>query len=166
VFFFCFFFFVFCFFVFCFFVFLKLQRKLQVKKKLCEPVLVSVSFLSLRVRDCGRDHGKSCTISKYLLGTKRGGPGEEAGGGKTHTPPEFHLFSGQSGVGGLPYTFHSTMGGHSFIPLFREWPRGSPTWDSQSYLAKAPGLQKRVMREEVPNSDLSVQWILMSRDSL
>jgi hypothetical protein len=46
-----------------------------------------------------------------LLGTKKGGPGEE-GEGETHTLPEFHLFSGQSGVGGLLSTFHSSPGGH------------------------------------------------------
>ena len=40
----------------------------------------------------------------------KGGP-EEEGGGKIHTPPEFYLFSGLSGMGGLLYTFHSSLGG-------------------------------------------------------
>jgi hypothetical protein len=46
----------------------------------------------------------------FLLGTKKGGLGKR-GKGKTHTPPEFHLFSGLSGMGGLLSTFHSSPGG-------------------------------------------------------
>jgi hypothetical protein len=42
---------------------------------------------------------------------KRGAQGKR-GGGKTHTPPEFYLFSGLSGMGGLLSTFYSTPGGH------------------------------------------------------
>jgi hypothetical protein len=71
-----------------------------------------------------------------LLGTKKGALGK----GGAHIPPEFSLSSGLSGMGELPYTFHSALGGHSSIPFFRGWPRGSPTWDSWSYLAKTPGL--------------------------
>jgi hypothetical protein len=44
-----------------------------------------------------------------LLGTKkghRGCPGE----GETHTLPEFHLFSGQSGMGGLLPSTHPRVG--------------------------------------------------------
>jgi hypothetical protein len=48
-----------------------------------------------------------------MLGTKKGGPKEE--GGKTQTLPEFYLFSGLSGVGELPYTFHSALGRHSSL---------------------------------------------------
>ena len=44
-----------------------------------------------------------------LLGTKKGGPGEE-GEGETHTLPEFHLFSGQSGMGGLLPSTHPRVG--------------------------------------------------------
>ena len=40
-----------------------------------------------------------------------GTQGEE-GEGETQTPPEFYLFSGQLGMGGLLSTFHSTLGGH------------------------------------------------------
>jgi len=48
------------------------------------------------------------------LGTKKGvlGKREEE---KTHNPPEFYLFSGLSGVGGLLSTFHSSLGGHSSL---------------------------------------------------
>ena len=37
------------------------------------------------------------------------------------------------------YPIHSSLGGHSSIPLFRGWPRGSPAWDPppQSYFPKA-----------------------------
>jgi hypothetical protein len=43
------------------------------------------------------------------VGTKKGPWGRE--GGKTHTPPEFHLCSGQADMGGLPDSFHSASGG-------------------------------------------------------
>jgi hypothetical protein len=43
---------------------------------------------------------------------KKGALGS-GGGGKTHTLPEFYLFSGLSGMGELLYTFHSVLGGHS-----------------------------------------------------
>jgi hypothetical protein len=48
----------------------------------------------------------------HLLGTKKGAQGKK---GKTHTPPEFHLISGLSGMGELPYTFHSALAGHSSL---------------------------------------------------
>ena len=54
---------------------------------------------------------KALAGNPFLLGTKKGAQ-EKRGKGKTHTPPEFHLFSGQSGVGGLLSTFHSSPGGH------------------------------------------------------
>jgi hypothetical protein len=42
------------------------------------------------------------------------------GGGKTHTPPEFHLCSGQVDVGGLPHAFHTAPdGSQSSDPLDR-----------------------------------------------
>ena len=50
-------------------------------------------------------------LEKQLLGTKTGGLMGRGGRG-THTLPEFYLFSGLSGVGELPYTFHSSLGGH------------------------------------------------------
>jgi hypothetical protein len=77
---------------------------------------------------------------EYIYMELKRDPWRREGREKAHTPPEFHLFFGQSVMGGLPYTFHSSLSGHYFIPLFRGWPRGSPTWDSWSYLAKAPGL--------------------------
>jgi hypothetical protein len=45
---------------------------------------------------------------------KKGGPGDE-GKGKFHIPPEFYLFFGLSGMGELPYTFHSSLRGHSSL---------------------------------------------------
>jgi hypothetical protein len=45
-----------------------------------------------------------------MFETKKGAWGRE--GGKTHTPPEFHLYSGQAGMGGLPHAFYSARGGH------------------------------------------------------
>jgi hypothetical protein len=35
--------------------------------------------------------------------------------GKTHSPPEFYLFSGLSGMGELSYTFLSALGEHSSL---------------------------------------------------
>ena len=72
------------------------------------------------------------------------------------------------------YPIHSSLGGHSSIPLFRGWPRGSPTWGPPSppppgtTLLKPPGLWERGKREEVPNTDQSVQQNLkeQSRDSM
>jgi hypothetical protein len=101
---------------------------------------------------------------QFTVGNKiRGGAGEEGGREKAHTLPEFHLFSGQSGVGGLLTTFHSSLGGHSFIPLFRGWPGAALPGDPGATLLKPPGLLERGMREEVPNTDQSAQWILMEQ---
>ena len=98
----------------------------------------------------------------------KGGPGEERKGGKAHTLPEFHLFSGQSGVGGLLSTFHSSLGGHSSIPLFRGWPGVTLPGNPGATLLKPPGLWERGKREEIPNTDQSVQQNLkeQSRDSM
>ena len=62
----------------------------------------------------------------------------EEGGGKAHTLPEFYLFSGLSGVGGLLSTLHISPGEHlSLWPTLQGVARGSPTWGPQSYFAKA-----------------------------
>lgn len=44
-----------------------------------------------------------------------------------HSIELLYSFSGLSGVGELPYTFHSAPVGHSSDPLFGDWQRGSPT---------------------------------------
>jgi hypothetical protein len=54
------------------------------------------------------------TLITLLLGTKKGTLGKR-GEEKIHTQPEFYLFSGLSGMGELPYTFHSALGGHSSL---------------------------------------------------
>ena len=68
------------------------------------------------------------------------------------------------------YPIHSSLGGHSSIPLFRGWSRGSPAWEAPppATLLKPPGLWERGKREEVPNTDQSVQQNLkeQSRDSM
>ena len=69
------------------------------------------------------------------------------------------------------YPIHSSLGGHSSIPLFRGWSRGSPAWGPPSpgaTLLKPPGLWERGKREEIPNTDQSVQQNLkeQSRDSM
>ena len=101
------------------------------------------------------------------VGTKKGGPRGGGGRGKAHTSPEFHLYSAQSGLGGLPPTLstHPWVG----IPLSHSSGGGQGATlpgEPQSYLAKALGLWERGKRKEVPNTDQSVQRILMSRDSL
>jgi hypothetical protein len=54
----------------------------------------------------------SCSsCSSVHVGTKRG-PLGKGGWEKTHTLAEFSLFSGLSGMGELPYTFHSALGGY------------------------------------------------------
>ena len=57
-------------------------------------------------RATGKDH----MLIPLCQELKRGPWGRR--GGKTHTPPEFHLCSGLSGVGGLLSTFQSSPGGH------------------------------------------------------
>lgn len=68
------------------------------------------------------------------------------------------------------YPIHSSLGGHSSIPLFRGWSRGSPAWEHPppATLLKPPGLWERGKREEIPNTDQSVQQNLkeQSRDSM
>ena len=68
------------------------------------------------------------------------------------------------------YPIHSSLGGHSSIPLFRGWPRGSPAWGlpPKTTLLKPPGLWERGKRYEFPNTDQSAQQNLkeQSRDSM
>ena len=52
----------------------------------------------------------------HLLGTKKGALGKK-GKGKTYTLPEFHLFSGQSEVGGAAI----------YLPLIPGWESKPPT---------------------------------------
>ena len=48
------------------------------------------------------------------------------------------------------------MGIQASDPLFRGWPRGSPTWEPQSYFAKATRvIGERDEGREVPNTDES-----------
>jgi hypothetical protein len=51
-------------------------------------------------------------------------------------------------------------------PLFRGWPRGSPTWESQSYFAKATGVigerdEGRGSQQRVSAADLDEQRLSM-----
>ena len=99
----------------------------------------------------------------------KGGPGEERKGGKAHTLLEFHLCSGQRcgraaihfplspGWAFKPLTHSSGGGQGAALP-------GSP----RATLLKPPGLWERGKREEVPNTDQSVQQNLkeQSRDSM
>ena len=68
------------------------------------------------------------------------------------------------------YPIHSSLGGHSSIPLFRGWSRGSPAGEPppRATLLKPPGLWKRGKREEVRNTDQNAQRNLkeQSRDSM
>jgi hypothetical protein len=65
----------------------------------------------LNVQNVGKSSGLGSSYKEVpyflLLGTKKGVPGEEGGGEKAHTPPEFYLCSGQAEVGGLPDSFLS-----------------------------------------------------------
>jgi hypothetical protein len=89
------------------------------------------------------------------LGTKRGAQGE--GGRKNPHPARV-----------LPILWSVRYGRAAiYLPLIPGWAskplthssgveRGSPTWDSWSYFAKATGgLWERGMREKVPNPDKS-----------
>jgi hypothetical protein len=98
---------------------------------------------------------------------KRGALGKRRKG-KTLTLPEFHLFSGQSGVGELPsLSTHPQVGIQAFDPLFRGGGRvakGQPYLGSLGYFAKAlesssstlpksPGVMgERDEGREVPNT--------------
>ena len=62
-----------------------------------------------------------------MLRIKRGALGKRGRGGKNHTLPEFYLFSGLSGMGELPYTFHSALSGHSSLrPTLQGVAKGQP----------------------------------------
>jgi hypothetical protein len=97
--------------------------------------------------------------------------GEWGKGKKVPCPSRVSLFSGQSGMEGL---MHSSLGGHSSIPLFMGWPRGSPDRDQPlppspgATLLKLQGCRREGIGEEIPNTGQSVQQVLMeqSRDSL
>ena len=100
----------------------------------------------------------------------KGGPGEERKGGKGPHPARVPpiLWSVRHGRAAI-YPIHSSLGGHSSIPLFRGWSRGSPAWEPPpATLLKPPGLWDRGKREEIPNTDQSVQQNLkeQSRDSM
>ena len=86
------------------------------------------------------------------------------------TPPRVSLFSGQSGMGGLL----STLSTHPWvgIPLSHSSGGGQgaalPGNPSPATLLKPPWLWDRGKREEIPNTDQSVQQNLkeQSRDSM
>jgi hypothetical protein len=67
------------------------------------------------------------------------------------------------------YPIHSSLGGHSSVPLFRGWSSGSPAWDPTPHpratLLKPPGLWERGKREKVPNTDQSAQRNLKEQSS-
>ena len=103
---------------------------------------------------------------------KRGGPCGRMEGKRCPHPTRVSLFSGQSGMGGLLSTLsthpwvgiplsHSSGGGQG-AALPGETPNPGAT------LLKPPGLWERGKREEVPNTDQSVQQNLkeQSRDSM
>jgi hypothetical protein len=75
----------------------------------------------------------------YNVEVKRGALGKR-GEEKTHTPHEFHLFSGQPGMGGLLTTFHSSLGRYSSILLFIGWPGAALPGDPRATLLKPPGV--------------------------
>jgi hypothetical protein len=72
---------------------------------------------------------------------KRGAQGGSRDGGgreKMPTPCQSFpiLWSVRCGMAAI-YSIHSSLGGHSSIPLFRGWPRSSPACGPWSYFAKA-----------------------------
>jgi hypothetical protein len=83
------------------------------------------------------------------VGTKKGAQGKR-GKGKAHTLPEFYLSSGQSGMGGLLTTFHSSLGGHSSIPLFRERPGAALREDHGASLLKSKGHRREGWGKRFP----------------
>ena len=69
------------------------------------------------------------------------------------------------------YPIHSSLGEHSSIPTLHRVVKGQPclgTPPPRATLLKPPGLWERGKREEVPNTDQSVQRNLkeQSRDSM
>ena len=98
------------------------------------------------------------------------GPWGRMEGKRCPHPTRVSLFSGQSGVGGLLPTLstHPWVG----IPLSHSSGGGQgaalPGDPPGATLLKPPGLWERGKREEVPNTDQSVQWNLkeQSRDSM
>jgi hypothetical protein len=59
---------------------------------------------------------------------------------ETHAPPEFYLFSGLSGMGELPYTFHSAQGGHSLTHSSGVGKGAALPGNPGATLLKPPGL--------------------------
>jgi hypothetical protein len=85
------------------------------------------------------------------------GPGKRERRGRP-TPCQSSTYSlvSQALEGCYLHSTHSRVGIQSFDPLFREWPRSSPTWDFQSYFAKATGVMgERDEEIEVTNTDES-----------
>ena len=80
------------------------------------------------------------------------------------TPSRVSLFSGQSGMGGLL----STLSTHPWVGIPLSHSSGGGQGAALpgipgATLLKPPGLWERGMREEVPNTDQSAQWILMEQ---
>jgi hypothetical protein len=124
-------------------------------------------YVNMEVFFCGQldDFRKLIIYFLSVLGTK-GGAVQGRGGRGRPTPRQSFtcLFSGLSGIGGLLSTFHSSTGGHlSLWPTLQGVARGSPTWDSQSYFAKAIRLMgERDEGREVPitcESEGSRSWL-------
>jgi hypothetical protein len=105
-----------------------------------------------------------------------GGPGAlgKTGRKKMPTFARVSLFSGQSGLGGLLSTLstHPWVGWAFLYPTLQGVVKGQPCLPSptlRATLLKPPWLWKRGKREEVPNTDQSVQQNLKeqkSRDSM
>jgi hypothetical protein len=62
---------------------------------------------------CARVNVAMCTLP-WVWELKRG-LGERAGREDSPRLAEFHLYSGQADMGGLPNAFHSALGGHSSL---------------------------------------------------
>ena len=97
-----------------------------------------------------------CLEPNYKRGGGPGGrPQEKWDRKKMPTPCQSFpiLWSFRHGRAAI-YPIHSFLGGHSSIPLFRGWSRGSPAWGHllppQATLLEPPGLLERGKREKFP----------------